>query len=72
MREGNALDRLLESKRPDREIVESLYWTLLTRAPSGEEWSATEDYLSSAADRRAALEDIAWALLNAKEFLLRR
>jgi len=69
---GNLLDQLLESEKPEREVVETLYWTLLTREPSDEELSATEDYLASAEDRRAALEDLAWALLNAKEFLLRR
>lgn len=69
---GLLLDRLLESKKPDRELVETLYWTLLTRPPSDEELSATEDYLGSAKERRLALEDLAWAMVNAKEFLLRR
>jgi hypothetical protein len=31
-----------------------------------------EALLASAKDRRLALEDIAWSLLNAKEFLLAR
>ena len=29
-------------------------------------------YLSAAENRRGALEDMTWGLLNAKEFILRR
>ena len=54
------------------EIAGDLYWTALSRPPSPEEREATVRYLDAAADRRAALEDVAWALLNAKEFLFRR
>lgn len=69
---GNLIDRLLEAKPSDEALVERLYWTILTRAPSGEELSATTAYLASTEKRREALEDLAWSLLNAKEFLLRR
>lgn len=69
---GNLIDRLLEAKPSDEAIVERLYRTILTRAPSGEELSATTAYLASTGKRREALEDLAWSLLNAKEFLLRR
>lgn len=68
----NTLGTLLESQKSDAEIVESLYWTILTRAPGDYERIATADYLAKAEKRREALEDIAWSLFNAKEFLLRR
>lgn len=71
-KKDNWLGRLVEEGKSDRDSVEQLYWTLLTRPPSDEEMSATENHLAKAPDRRLALEDIAWALLNAKEFLLRR
>lgn len=67
----NFIDRLLAAEQDDAARITTLYWSTLTRPPSGEELSATESYLSGAENRRAALEDIAWALLNAKEFLLR-
>ena len=53
-------------------VVRDLYWSLLTRAPTPDEAKVMEALLSSAKDRRVALEDIAWSLVNAKEFLLCR
>ncbi len=69
---GNLLDQLLEAKLSDEAQVDRLYRSILTRPPSGEELSATGAYLKDAENRREALEDLAWSLLNAKEFLLRR
>ncbi len=68
----NALARMLGRAKSDEELIDELYWTLLTRDPSRNERMAAGYYLRNAGDRRAALEDLAWALLNAKEFLLRR
>jgi hypothetical protein len=69
---NNRLTRLLAGGRSDREIVEELYWTALTRPPTGVEAEQSLAYLAKAKDRRAALEDLLWGLLNAKEFVLRQ
>jgi hypothetical protein len=68
----NRLGRLLKSGRPDSAIVEELYLAALCRPPAEKERAAAVALLALARDRRAALEDLAWGLLNAKEFLLRR
>uniref|UniRef100_UPI00378426B5 DUF1549 domain-containing protein n=1 Tax=Prosthecobacter sp. TaxID=1965333 RepID=UPI00378426B5 len=61
------------AKQPDNgDAVRDLYWALLTRAPTPDEAKVMEALLASAKDRRLALEDIAWSLVNAKEFLLCR
>ena len=69
---GNRLETLLSSGQSPDQIITDLYWTTLTRPPSSEELSITVHVLEKASDRRAALEDITWSLLNSNEFLLRR
>ena len=68
----SAFGKLIEVKRSDEQIVRELYWSALTRAPTVEEVSEITSYVGRSPDRRKALEDAAWALLNAKEFVLRR
>ena len=70
--DGNRLDKILQSGQTDSAAVEQLYWSILSRAPTAEERSALEVRLSDSTDRRRTLEDVAWALLNSGEFLLRR
>jgi hypothetical protein len=67
----NRLARLAASGRPPRELVDELYWTALTRAPSALELAECESRLTRSGLRQG-LEDIAWSLLNSKEFVLRR
>ena len=65
------LRRLLESEKADTEILRELYWRALTRPPSEKEIQAATDLIHNSKSRRQAFEDIAWSLLNAKEFVLR-
>jgi len=71
-REDGRVAKLAADGRPIAEWIDELYWTSLARAPTSEELSTTCDYVANASDRRRALEDIVWGLLNAKEFVLRR
>lgn len=70
-RSDNRLGRLIASGKPSAEIVEELFLWSVARYPSEEESRSIVDDLDRAVDRRAALEDVAWSLLNSKEFLLR-
>jgi hypothetical protein len=70
---GNGrLARLARSELSNREMVVELYWHALGREPSSAELSAATAMLDDAPeDRFPALQDVAWALLNAKEFVFR-
>src|ERR1041385_1575495 len=68
----NRVSRLLAAGKSDGEIVEDLFRTALTRAPTKEELDGLLPGLESARDRRSELEDILWGLLNSKEFVFRK
>jgi hypothetical protein len=67
----NRIGRLTAAKADDDGILEELYLAALSREPSPVERSRAIEHLNRKGDRRAAWEDLAWALLNSKEFLLR-
>lgn len=69
----NALGNLIRRDEiRDSDMIQELYWRALSRGPTDNELAKTMDVLHKSSDRRKALEDIAWALLNAKEFVLRK
>jgi hypothetical protein len=68
----NRLSRLLREGKSDAEILDEFFLAGVCRAPTGGELLAASTHVARSADRRAALEDIIWGLLNAKEFLLRQ
>ncbi len=68
----NRAGRLLASGKSDRDVVEELYLAALSRFPTDREADAASSFVTRANDRRAALEDLLWGLVNSKEFLLRQ
>lgn len=71
-RADNRLSRLLQEALPPGQMIEELYWAALSRPPSLAEKVPALAALEKSREPRAALEDLAWALLNAKEFVLRQ
>jgi hypothetical protein len=69
---GNRIDQLIDSSKSDDQIIEALYWTALGRAPDANERKGMADHIVAGKDRRKAFEDVMWALMNAKELVLRR
>ncbi len=62
--------QLAESNRTPEQIVEEVYLAVYSRRPDEEELQITLDlYNNEGADRRAATEDLLWALLNTPEFV---
>ena len=68
----NRLGALSGSGLKEDELIGELYWSALGRTPSAAESSSARRLFSSSGGGRAGLEDLAWALVNSKEFLLRR
>ena len=68
----NRIGKLLAAKKADEDVLNELYLAILTRRPSETEAKGLMDYVSKSQEKRAAWEDVAWGLVNSKEFLLRR
>ncbi|HZZ79644.1 MAG TPA: DUF1553 domain-containing protein, partial [Gemmataceae bacterium] len=67
-RPGNLMDRLAAQKDAGS-VADELYLSVLTRLPTADERKEVADYLGRhAAQRPAALSDLAWALLTSAEF----
>ena len=63
--------KFVAEKTPNEKIVEELYLAALARYPTVKEKAKVLKVLNEASesDRRAALEDVYWAVLSSKEFL---
>jgi hypothetical protein len=61
--------RLAASEKSPPEIVDELFLTTLTRYPTDRETELMMTAFDELGDRRAATEDVLWALMNSKEFL---
>lgn len=62
--------RISESDMSDRELAEELFLRILSRPPNPDEIQTVTTFLGGEADRRVAIQDLAWSLLATNEFLL--
>jgi len=62
---------LAKSGKPPEAITEELYLVAFSRAPNASEMEAAVKHMKESGDLRAAVEDLAWVLINSKEFLFR-
>jgi hypothetical protein len=71
LQKGPRLAAMVAEGTP-KEITERLYLTILSRFPTEADLQAAEEYAKSgAAKGRDMWIDLAWALINSPEFLLR-
>ncbi|MDY3555099.1 DUF1553 domain-containing protein [Gemmata sp. JC717] len=68
---SNRLGKLIADKKPDGEILTSLYFAALGRAPFDDERKIALEHVAKREDKRKAWEDLVWALINTREFLFR-
>jgi hypothetical protein len=68
--EAGTVARLVRGEKDDARLVEELYLTFFARLPTVDERDTALAHLKKYANnRRAAAEDLAWAMLNSTEFL---
>lgn len=67
------LRRLIQaSKRNPPELIQLIYMTVLSRPPTPDELTAAQSYFQTRGlNLKQAEDDLAWALVNTKEFLYR-
>lgn len=69
----NRIGTMLDHQLSGSAMIEELYLAAFSRLPTPPERDACLKHLNANdRDRRVALEDILWAILNSKEFLLHR
>jgi hypothetical protein len=68
---SNRIGHGLDAGRPDSRILDEVYLAAVVRQPTATERAAVTTHLERSGDKRKAWEDVVWALLNSKEFLLR-
>jgi hypothetical protein len=61
--------RLVDAEADDEALIRELYLVTFSRPPTDEELSRAQSIIGSTDDRRPAVEDLMWALLNSREFL---
>ncbi|WP_240911270.1 DUF1549 domain-containing protein [Paludisphaera soli] len=69
--DGGRIAALAKSGKPPEAVTEELYMVAFSRAPNPSEMEAAVKHLKDAKDLRASIEDLAWVLINSKEFLFR-
>ena len=72
IKRGKIVTKMIDEKKPTKEIIEAMYLKTLSRKPTDVE---TEKLLAAVGDNPQkeqmvdTLEDVFWALLNSKEFI---
>ena len=69
--ENRVADSVQSSESAAR-FLDNFWWSALSRPPSGPELASMLQHVTQGSDPKSALQDIAWAVLNSNEFLLRR
>jgi hypothetical protein len=66
---GGRLAHMADDVRDPNRLADELYLTFLARFPTAEERSTASAYLQRpGTDRRQAVQDLAWSLMNTLEF----
>ncbi len=68
----NRVTASVQSSETTEQFIDNLWWSALSRPPTEVESKSMLEYVGRGRDPVSARQDIAWAVLNSNEFLLRR
>ncbi len=69
IQQGNLVGRRITEKKTHAQIIEELYVRSLSRRPTAAETERLTRLVEAEADKKQALEDVFWSLLNSREFM---
>ena len=67
--QGKLVETRLKEEKAPKDIITELYIRCLTRKPTDQEMAGLEEVVANEQDKKRALEDIFWAVLNSREFV---
>ena len=68
--DGGRADQLSQSEVSEHELIDEIYLSIYSRFPTAEERGVATNYVADLPDqRRQAIEDLMWALMNTPEFV---
>ena len=69
-KDGGSADRFSQSDQSDREIIDEIYLAIYSRFPTIQERGVAVAFMAGLPEqRRQAIEDLMWALMNTPEFV---
>ena len=69
IQQGSLVGKMLQEKKTPAQIIEQLYVRCLSRAPKPEELKNLCAMVDAAKDKKQALDDVFWAIMNSREFM---
>lgn len=66
---GGRLEKLASSQLTPGQMAEDIWLAAYSRTPTTDEQAYVENYINTAADKKVAIEDVMWSVLNSKEFV---
>ena len=69
LRQGDLVAKRLAAKKEPTDIIDEVFVRCLTRRPTDAEKQKLMAMVASETDKKKALEDVFWAVLNSREFM---
>jgi uncharacterized protein DUF1549/uncharacterized protein DUF1553 len=69
IQQGNLVGKMLQEKKTPAQVIEHLYIRCLSRPPKPEELKNLLGAVDANKDKKQALDDVFWAIMNSREFM---